>query len=199
MAKALISHLMNLALIDEFYLVKYSEYSWRKLDIYEKKILRNRKLKVLFQPTLEKIKENLPYWLKDFHGWADIRPEKTAMIMKEQFLINDLKKEFDEVMLKKEKFQSKRYIDVQEFRKEIRGQLEECRSQCPIDDYDCRHTYKIEEIKEGIEQYYSILEDYDLLISEKRWHYQRALGVQNLGEEGYRKYERCCEDDDCCY
>ena len=196
MAQALISYLLNLALIDEFYLVKYSEYSWRKLDVYEEKIFRIRKLKALFYPSIEKIQENLPYWLKDFHGWTDIRPEKTATIMKEQFLINDLKKEVEKVVLKKENFQSRRYIDIQEFRKEIRGQLEECRSQCPIGGDDgCRHTYKIEEIKERIEQYYSILEDYDLSISEKRWHYQRALGVQKLGEEGYREYERCCEDD----
>ena len=194
MAQALISYLLNLALIDEFYLVKYSEYSWRKLDVYEKKIFRNRKLKALFYPALENLQDNVPYWLKDFHGWNDIRPEKTATIMKEQFLINDLKKEVEQVVFKKENFQ-RGYIDIQELRKEITGQLEECRSQCPNGEDSCRHSHKIEENKERIEQYYGILEDYDLSISEKRWRYQRALGVQKLGEEGYREYERCCEDD----
>lgn len=61
--------------------------------MFHRNLLR---FKRVFHHTLDDIQENLPYWLKHFHGdWRLVKPTRIASIMKEQFAIDDLKRKLE--------------------------------------------------------------------------------------------------------
>ena len=111
--QALTQQLLNVVLIHEHHLI--NNVICDDLMQFHRNLLR---FKRVFHHTLDDIQENLPYWLKHFHGdWKLIKPTKVACIMKEQFAIDDLKRKLERILL------IKKYEDVlHDYKKAVRIQ-----------------------------------------------------------------------------
>jgi len=222
MSQALFQQLVKMILISEYDLVSLSSYGWQKFDIYHTKIKQNRKLKQLFQPTIEKMSENLGFWLKDFKGdWSLINPTRSAFLVKEQKNIDNLRKKLDEIKSDRLNFNRKNYPVVSEYRKKIdeeqgeclmypqceqdlNAHLENCQNGCTkyhvaydcryTDNGRCKHWYSIERYDQALEHYDFYDDQYEDDELEVEFCLKRALGVQRCGSE--EAYDREVKNSD---
>lgn len=221
---AITQQLLNILLINEKDLIPYSDYGIWKLDAYVEQKAKIKKIERLFQPAITTMKDNLSHWLKHFRGqWHRIQPTKAAAIMKEQFLIDNLKKELEDARLNRSRYQEGCKNELREYREtsfklsqecrrsleckqDLQSHLDSCTNGCSLDHiaYECRyidngrciHYYRLEEIERYADDYDCIDEDYKFVVWEKEYDYERALGIQKLGLEAYNKYERERSYDD---
>lgn len=217
MAQAIIHKLLDFLLINEKDLNAF-DGNW---DTHLKKVAQNRKLKKLFRPALENMTENISYWLKDFQGdWHLIEPSRQASIIKEQIIIDTLKKEVDRIMNSQLSFFEKSRENIRELHdkiaserqkctpeclKNLKFHLEQCQNgcsqteasyQCQQDDNEgrCRHYYTIKNYEERLEGYDYYENEYEWEYSDALFNYKRAVRIQQLGSvDAY--YEELHNDD----
>jgi hypothetical protein len=193
MAEALSQALLNISLVEDRDLIPYGDNN------YFSKIDHHRKIKALFQPALRRMKENLPYRLKDYQGnWRLIQPTKVADIIKEQVNIDNLKKQLDQKKTDRLEFYSKSQDSICQLRHQIKQEEQKCQEngecktnlsahlnvchhQCTEREasYECLMTD--DDVNGRCRHYFKIkyfeerLEGYDYADNEYEWEYEELL------------------------
>jgi hypothetical protein len=172
----------------------------------------NSRFKMLFQPALKRMSENLPYRLKDFRGnWRQIQPTKLATLVKEQMNIDYLKKEVERIKADQSYFYKISIKAIGELHQQLGMEYEKCREnpecqanlavhlkdcdngctrsdasyQCLYEDKNgrCRHYYIMKSLEERLEGYEYTENEYDWEYEERLFEYKRAVRIQQLGSE----------------
>lgn len=178
-----------------------------RLELLDDNAGRYTPLRERFAPAITSLRENLPPLLKYFHEWKNIKPTRTAIIMKEQFHINRIRREVCEIEEARHQFFEK----VKDFRRELRLELSEekrkcqenqecktrldahmktCRNGCtPYTNYcvdndnngRCKHYMNQRRLQERLDNYDNYENDLDWEYAELRYDLKRALRIQKLG------------------
>jgi hypothetical protein len=192
----------------------------------DKDFVRTKKMRDLFQLTIDEIRNQTPYWLKHYRGdWSLIRPAKTAILIKQQLAIDQWKKEVDKIADARSRFYKESKAAVEEYSLKQREQERLCKGtpDCAIElerhlkicPNECRTDYIAYECRCSdhgngrcshywlIKFYEDQLEYFEYMDNEYTWEYEEALyelnkakRVQQLGSEEAYWEERRNDDDD---
>ena len=173
------------------------------IDGFHSKLVKHRAFKQRFQPALDSLRENLPFWLKYFHEWKNIQPTRIATLLKEQFAINCLKDKLQDVEARRSKFyetigdlrkdwldrrdESKRKCQgSQDCKMNLDAHLKRCTNGC-TEDYKAHTCFRCIHFLEQ-EYFDGKLEIFECYENDLEWEYveirhdlKRALRIQELG------------------